>query len=76
MHLPIIATLVALLLIATLMPLSRKTEWWIRDLDFPRLQIALGAVLLVAALLAFLDLEQVWPQILLTVTVCCLLYQA
>ena len=40
MHLPIIATLVALLLIATLLPLSRKTEWWIRDLDFPRLQIA------------------------------------
>ena len=76
MHLPIIATLVALLLIATIVPLSRKTDWWIRDLDFPRLQIALGAVLLAGALLTFLDLEEVWPQILLTVTVCCLLYQA
>lgn len=35
------------LVLATLLPLSRITAWWIRGLDFPRLQLsALAAVLL------------------------------
>ena len=76
MHLNIIATLVALLLLATLLPLSRKTQWWIRDLDFPRLQIAIGAALLLAAQLFFLDLEEGVSVALLAVTVGCLAYQA
>ena len=76
MHLFIIATLVALLLLATLLPLSRKTQWWVRDLDFPRLQIAGFAVLVLAAQLVFLDLEELTSAALITATVCCLLYQA
>jgi endonuclease/exonuclease/phosphatase (EEP) superfamily protein YafD len=37
----------AVLVLATLAPISRSKRWWIRDLDFPRLQLAalLGAVL-------------------------------
>ena len=76
MHQFIIAPLVALLLLATLLPLSHKTDWWIRDLDFPRLQIAVFAVLLLAAQLVFLDLEETTSAALIAVTVCCLLYHA
>ena len=71
----LLATLVAILLIATLLPLSRRTEWVVRDLDFPRLQLAVLALLLLAAQLALLDLSATGPQIALLVTVGCLLYQ-
>ena len=30
----------ALLIVATLLPVSRLRQWWVRGLDFPRLQIA------------------------------------
>jgi hypothetical protein len=39
------------LIAATLLPLSRSGAWWIRTLDFPRIQIAiLGAAVLAADL--------------------------
>ena len=72
----IIATLVALLVISTLVPLSRRTGWWIRDLDFPRLQLAVAASALLAVQLATLDLSEFASHALITVTVVCLLYQA
>jgi endonuclease/exonuclease/phosphatase (EEP) superfamily protein YafD len=37
--------LAALGLVATLLPLLRKTAWWVRVCDFPRLQIVTGLVL-------------------------------
>ena len=73
--LPILATLVALILLATLLPLSHRTGWWIRDLDFPRLQIAVLAVAVLLALLFLLDLDEGVTQILLAITVACLIYQ-
>ncbi len=76
MPLIIIATLVALLLLMTLLPLSHRTGWWIRDLDFPRLQIAVFALLLLVAQGVFLDLEEPVSAALLAVTAGCLLYQA
>lgn len=60
---------------ATLLPLSHKTGWWIRDLDFPRLQIAVFALLLLVAQLVLLDFDEIVSAALLAVTVCCLLYQ-
>lgn len=49
----ILAGLTTLLLLLTLLPLSKRQEWWIRGLDFPRFQFALaGLALLVAAGLA------------------------
>lgn len=47
-----VTLLSALLIVATALPLSRSHRWWIRALDFPRLQIAvlICAVLLLAAL--------------------------
>lgn len=76
MQLTIIATLVALLLLATLLPLSTNTVWWIRDLDFPRLQIAIGALLLLGAQLLLADLDEVSSIALIGVTAACLAYQA
>ncbi len=76
MPLMIIATLVAVLLLATLLPLSRKTGWWIRDLDFPRLQIAIGALLLFAAELVFLEWDEGLSVALVATTMACLIYQA
>lgn len=72
----IIAALVVLLLLATLLPLSRATGWWIRDLDFPRLQITIFALLILAAQFAFLDFREAASTVLLVLTVGCLLYQA
>ena len=73
--LPTLATLVALLLLATLLPLSRRTGWWIRDLDFPRLQIAVFAVALFFAVALLLELDEVVTQIMLAITAACLVYQ-
>ncbi|MDB5839625.1 MAG: endonuclease [Herminiimonas sp.] len=76
MHFPIIASFSALILVATLLPLSRYTGWWIRDLDFPRLQIAVLALAVLAAQLLFLEPGEFESQALIAVTAACLLYQA
>ena len=68
--------LVALIVIATLLPLSRRTGWWIRDLDFPRLQIAILALSLLVSQLVFLDLSDNGSRALVAATLACLLYQA
>ncbi|WP_151633868.1 endonuclease/exonuclease/phosphatase family protein [Noviherbaspirillum aerium] len=76
MSFAVILSLTVLLVLATLLPLSRSTHWWIRDLDFPRLQIAaVGATLLVAELF-FLDLKAVGHDIIIAATLACMLYQA
>ncbi|MFC4932874.1 endonuclease/exonuclease/phosphatase family protein [Massilia sp. GCM10023247] len=71
-----ISTLVALILVATLLPLSKHTEWWVRDLDFPRLQIAILALLVLVAEPFLLDMSERASDVLVAITVCCLLYQA
>jgi endonuclease/exonuclease/phosphatase (EEP) superfamily protein YafD len=76
MSFAIIASLVVLIVIATLMPLSRHTEWWVRDLDFPRLQIAAMALAVLVAEAVFLDIGERESPILMLVTAACLAYQA
>jgi endonuclease/exonuclease/phosphatase (EEP) superfamily protein YafD len=76
MYLTIIAILVIILLLATLTPLSHKAVWWIRDLDFPRLQIAVGATALLAVQCVMADLDEPVQVAMIVVTVACLLYQA
>ncbi len=47
----IVWALAALILVVTVLPLLDTTVWWIRVMDFPRLQIAIaGAVVLAGAL--------------------------
>lgn len=76
MRIPIIAVLVALILLATLLPFSRRPGWWIRDFDFPRLQIAFLALATLVAELSLLDLSDAASEALVAITVGCLLYQA
>jgi endonuclease/exonuclease/phosphatase (EEP) superfamily protein YafD len=61
----------ALLLIVTLLPLWRNTHWVIRALDFPRLQFASFALLLLITQLVFFDLQKShnWALII-TVATC------
>jgi len=73
---PIIATLVVLLALATLVPLSQRTTWLVRDLDFPRLQIAAAALAILIAQLSLLDPGESGTEILVAITAACLAYQA
>lgn len=66
---------VILLSIATLLPLSRSTAWWIRGLDFPRLQLFLFAIVLVIFQLQFSDYGDWLNYGLLFLTGLILMYQ-
>ena len=45
----VLTALAVLFVVATVLPLSRSTAWWVRMFDFPRMQIAVGAVLTLVA---------------------------
>ena len=76
MQFAVVATLVVLILVSTLLPLSKHTEWWVRDLDFPRLQLAIAALCVLVAEPFLLDLSDRASDLLVLVTAACLLYQA
>ncbi len=67
---------VLLLAAATLLPLSRRSVWWIRSWDFPRLQLLLLALALLLAELWLLDLRNPAHAALVLATAACGLYQA
>jgi len=71
-----VTLLVGLLLCATLLPLSRRPQWWIRDLDFPRLQITLLACLILVGQLVYGEASDQDDVIAVALTAACLLYQA
>jgi endonuclease/exonuclease/phosphatase (EEP) superfamily protein YafD len=75
MRFGILGGLVAVVLFATLLPFSRRTVWWIRDMDFPRLQIATIALGLLIAEFMLLDWREAESRALMAVTAACLLYQ-
>jgi endonuclease/exonuclease/phosphatase (EEP) superfamily protein YafD len=66
---------VMLLVVLTLLPLSRKEAWWIRGFDFPRLQLACSGLLLIALQLSVLDLSQPLTWLLLVSCLACVAYQ-
>ncbi len=76
MQITLFAALAMLIVLATLLPLSRSAIWWIRDLDFPRLQIIIAAIFLLCAQLFFLEWWTFSSQAIIAVTVMCILYQA
>jgi endonuclease/exonuclease/phosphatase (EEP) superfamily protein YafD len=76
MSITIIATLATIIVLATVLPFSRSTRWWVRDMDFPRLQIAIAGLLLLAAELFFLELSTFAGPAIIAVTVICIVYQA
>lgn len=65
----------SLLVIATVLPLSRQSHWFFRTMDFPRLQLMIFAVVLAGFMVVFLDLRSTAALILLGFTGLCLLYQ-
>ncbi len=64
-----------LLLLVTLLPLSRHTHWIVRGLDFPRLQFTGLAILLLFAELLLLDMQLLTSQALIIATIACLAWQ-
>lgn len=67
-----------ILLLMTLLPLSRLTAWWVRGLDFPRLQLSGLALALLAAGLLIAGFQGMTPVIFLGLLVClgCVAFQA
>lgn len=68
--------LTALLVLATLLPISRAKVWWVRGLDFPRTQIAVLAAIIFGAYILFVEFDHVlrWAGAVLCALVC--IYQA
>lgn len=73
---PYTAGVTAVMLLLTVIPLSRNKVWWVRALDFPRLQLfAMTAVLLAVDLVVAFDGGwAAWP--VPVVAAACLLYHA
>jgi len=76
MILTIIAILTLAIVVVTLLPLLDSSHWWVRDLDFPRLQIAFTSAVLLTGQWLLLDRSEFPVQLLLAATASCLLYQA
>jgi hypothetical protein len=65
-----------LLVLVTLLPLCRYEAWWIRGHDFPRLQYALFALVLLGLQAGLLDNGRPATWALFAATAACLGYQA
>jgi endonuclease/exonuclease/phosphatase (EEP) superfamily protein YafD len=62
-------------ILLTLLPAWRYEAWWVRGMDFPRLQLAILLALLLAVQLLVLDLSLVKSWVLISVSATCLAYQ-
>ncbi|MCL1477351.1 hypothetical protein MIH18_07400 [Marinobacter sp. M3C] len=63
------------IVLATLLPLWRNPHWSVRGFDFPRLQIAVVALLVIVCQLALLDLSSAFSWLLIAATGLCLASQ-
>lgn len=71
----VLILLAVLLVLATALPLLRFDAWWIRILDFPRGQIAVFGIVLVAAYLYFWETKRVYESVVLGLLVLAVGYQ-
>lgn len=71
----ILAFCTALVLLLTLLPLSRHPHWIIRGLDFPRLQLAVFIASLLIVDWVFLDRQLILTWLLLLISTLCLVWQ-
>jgi endonuclease/exonuclease/phosphatase (EEP) superfamily protein YafD len=65
-----------ILVIFTLLPIWRFEAWWVRSLDFPRLQLFLISLLLILMESVMLDLSQPSTWVLLILALLCFVYHA
>jgi endonuclease/exonuclease/phosphatase (EEP) superfamily protein YafD len=63
------------LVIVTLLPLWRHPAWWVRGWDFPRLQLAALALLLLGLEILLLDRSATSTKIMMGLTAAALIYQ-
>ncbi|MDX1547834.1 MAG: endonuclease/exonuclease/phosphatase family protein [Rhodothermales bacterium] len=61
--------------IATVLPLIRHDHWWIRIFDFPRGQIALGGVVILAVYLLVWDTSSLFEDVLFVVLLSAVVFQ-
>ena len=73
--LPVLVFCTALTVLATLLPLSRHPHWIVRGMDFPRLQVAIVAAVLLVADFVFLDIQLAITWALIAATILCLIWQ-
>jgi endonuclease/exonuclease/phosphatase (EEP) superfamily protein YafD len=64
------------LALLTLLPLWRHESWWVRSLDFPRLQLLILSGLVLFLQTIFLDLSHYDNWVMILVTIICLCYHA
>ncbi|ADJ28180.1 endonuclease/exonuclease/phosphatase family protein [Nitrosococcus watsonii] len=72
----ILIILALVLIIATLTPLIRQSAWWIRVFDFPRLQILIMGLVVLAAFFFFWDVQNIFEGITFTVLAAAILVQS
>lgn len=71
----ILSTCTALILLVTVLPLSKHPHWIIRAMDFPRLQILVFASALLIIIILFLDEGLPHTLVLISITALCLIWQ-
>lgn len=71
----VLVTLALLVVVATALPLLRFDQWWIRVFDFPRAQITIAGLLLLALYLYFWDTRRIYESVVLGLLVLALGYQ-
>lgn len=71
----LLVTLAILLALMTLLPLSVRRDWWIRAMDFPRLQLATLSIIWFAVWLFWADRSLPELSIFAAVVLCVLFYQ-
>ncbi|WP_214000786.1 endonuclease/exonuclease/phosphatase family protein [Arsukibacterium sp.] len=64
-----------LLATLTLLPLWRFEAWWVRGLDFPRLQLAVLALIIMVVQLLLIDFSQTEQWTMLLISGGCLIFQ-
>lgn len=72
----VLVVLALLLVTATALPLLRFDQWWIRVCDFPRAQITIAGIVLLALYLWFWDAQRLHESVVLGLLVLAVGYQA
>lgn len=71
----VLIVLALLLVIATVLPLLRFDQWWIRVLDFPRAQITIAGIVILALYIYFWDTSRTYESLVLGLLVLATGYQ-
>lgn len=72
---PVLVFFTALIVLVTLLPLSRHPHWIVRGMDFPRLQITIISAALLSTDFIFLDIQSAITWVLIAATILCLIWQ-